>query len=107
LGLNIQNHSGMMGKLYHHFVRAWKSPRWRWSLLVALLSDILGIAVVLMPPVQWLIDALTALLLLRILGFRWPLFAALVIEVIPGLEVFPTWTLVVLALSAKEKNIPV
>lgn len=94
----------MLEKLIHHFVIAWKSPRWRWALLVALVSDILGVAVVLIPPVQWLIDALTALLLLFILGFRWPLFGALIIEVIPGLEVFPAWTLVVLALSAKEKE---
>jgi hypothetical protein len=94
----------MPERFIRHFIVAWKSPRWRWALLVALLSDVLGIVVVLLPPVQWLIDALTALLLLLILGFRWPLFGALIIEVIPGLEIFPAWTLVVLALSAKQKD---
>ena len=50
---------------------AWKVPRWRWALLVAGISDVLGFAVVLLPPVQWLLDALTAIALLIVLGLRW------------------------------------
>ena len=49
---------------------AWKVPRWRWALLIAGISDVLGFAVVLLPPVQWLLDALTALALLIVLGLR-------------------------------------
>ena len=62
----------------------------------------LGFAVVLLPPVQWLLDALTALALLIVLGLRWPLFVALAIELVPALAVFPAWTLVVLAMSADQ-----
>jgi hypothetical protein len=79
---------------------AWKVPRWRWALLIAMVSDGLGFVVVLLPPAQWLLDAVTALALLVILGFRWPLLVALGIEVIPAVAVFPAWTLVVLAMSA-------
>ena len=81
---------------------AWKVPRWRWALLIAGISDVLGFAVVLLPPVQWLLDALTALALLIVLGLRWPLFVALAIELVPALAVFPAWTLVVLAMSADQ-----
>jgi hypothetical protein len=38
--------------------------------------------------------------LLFTLGFRWQLFIALAVEVVPALELFPAWTLVVLALLA-------
>jgi hypothetical protein len=65
-----------------------------------MVSDILGFGVVLFPPVQWALDAFTAVLLLIVLGFRWQLLIALVIEAIPFLELFPAWTLVVMAMAA-------
>jgi len=89
----------MLKKPIHSFLTAWKSPRWRWALLIAALSDALGFAVMLFPPVQWLLDAATAGMLLAVLGFRWPLVFALGIEVVPALQVFPAWTLVVAALA--------
>ena len=79
---------------------AWKRPRWRWALVTAGLSDALGFGVVLMPPVQWLLDAVTAGVLFAVLGFRWPLLSALAIEAVPGLQLFPAWTLVVAALAS-------
>ncbi len=81
---------------------AWASPRWRRALVVALVSDALGFGVVLWPPVQWLLDAATAIVLVAVLGFRWQLLSALVVEAIPALELFPAWTLVVAALAATD-----
>jgi hypothetical protein len=43
--------------------------------------------------------------LLVVLGFRWPLLIALSIEVIPAIELFPAWTLMVLAMMASDKKI--
>ena len=83
---------------------AWKSRRWRVALLVAVLSDALGFGVALLPPVQWLLDAVTAAALLVVLGFRWPLLAALAVEVVPALELFPAWTLAVMALAAADSR---
>ena len=79
-----------------------KSPRWRWAFLTAVLSDALGFGVALWPPAEWLLDALTAAVLLAILGFRWPLMAALAVEVVPGLQLCPAWTLVVVALAGSS-----
>ena len=76
-----------------------KSPRWRWAFVTAILSDALGFGVALWPPAQWLLDAVTAAVLLAVLGFRWPLMAALAVEAVPALELFPAWTLVVVALA--------
>ncbi|MCX6878904.1 MAG: hypothetical protein NTW21_34600 [Verrucomicrobia bacterium] len=91
-----------MRNLIQHFLLAWKLPRWRWALVTAVLSDALGFGVALWPPVQWLLDAVTAAVLFALLGFRWPLLPALAIEVVPGLQLFPAWTLVVMALASME-----
>jgi hypothetical protein len=83
-----------------NLMAAWKAPRWRGAFLTAALSDALGFGVVLVPPVQWLLDAGTAVVLFAVLGFRWPLLSALAVEAVPGLELFPAWSLVVVALAA-------
>jgi hypothetical protein len=80
-------------------MKGFKSPRMRWALVIALVSDALGFGVVLIPPLQWLLDAITVIALLMVIGFRWPLLIALVVEVIPAIELFPAWTLVVIAMT--------
>jgi hypothetical protein len=94
--------AALLRNLLHNYRLAWKFPRWRWAILTAVLSDALGFTVVLFPPMEWLLDGATAIVLFGVLGFRWPLLAALVTEAIPGLQLFPAWTLVVLALAATE-----
>lgn len=95
----------MLPQLTHNLRIAWKHPRWRWALVVAVLSDAVGFGLVLAPPLHWTVDALTAILLFVVLGFRWGLLMALAVEVVPGLQVFPAWTLVVLALASTERRI--
>jgi len=94
----------MLQRLTRNLLASFRSPRWRAALVVALLSDAVGFGVVLLPPVQWLVDAVTAALLFAVLGFRWSLLSALAIEVVPGLELFPAWTLVVAALAATDSR---
>jgi hypothetical protein len=65
---------------------------------VAAVSDFLSFWTVLAPPMQWLIDLGTALLLFLILGRRWVILPGLVAEAIPGMGVFPVWILVVLSI---------
>ena len=90
----------MFKNLIHNFLLAWKYPRWRWALLMALVSDVIGFWLTFYPPAVWVLDAITAILLFAVLGFRWPLLPALAIEVVPGLQIFPAWTLVVAALAS-------
>lgn len=92
----------MLTNPIQHFLMAWRLPRWRWALVIALLSDAMGFGVMWWPPVLWLLDAVTAAVLFALLGFRWPLLPALAIEAVPGLELFPAWTLVVAALASTE-----
>ena len=93
-----------MLKILQNFRTAWKSPRWRRAMLIAVLSDALGFGVMLFPPIQWLLDAVTAIALVAVLGFRWKLLAALAIEVIPAIQLFPAWTLVIIAMAATDNQ---
>src|SRR5688572_8291008 len=61
------------------------------ALAVAAASDAISLATAWAPPVQWMIDVTTALILFALLGFRWALLPALVVEAVPGLAMFPTW----------------
>ena len=91
-----------MQNLIRSVAIALKSPRWRWALLIAVVSDALGFGLGLIPPIQWFVDAVTVLALLRVIGFSWPLLGALAVEAVPFLEVFPMWTLVVLVMAARD-----
>ena len=78
------------------------------ALAVAALSDALAVVATLAPPVEWALDLVTALVLFMLLGRRWLLLPALILEAIPGLWVFPFWVLVVGAIAVtgqiKPKN---
>jgi hypothetical protein len=52
------------------------------------------------------LDAVIALALLLVLGFRWRLAATLLVELIPGATLFPTWTAVVLSLPSHTEPKP-
>jgi hypothetical protein len=65
---------------------------------VAAVSDILSIWVTFAPPLQWVLDLATAVILFLVLGRRWALLPGLIAEAIPGMGIFPVWLLVVLSI---------
>ena len=67
------------------------------AFLVAMTSDVVSYFTELVPPVQWAVDLVTALLLFMILGWQWALLPGFVAEAIPGMAALPVWTLVVAA----------
>ena len=66
---------------------------------IAALSDGLAVFLTLIPPVEWAVDLVTAVLLFIVLGRQWILLPGLILEAIPGLYVFPFWVLVVGAVA--------
>jgi len=48
------------------------------------------------------LDAVVALLLLLTLGWRWRLAAALVVELVPGVALFPSWTAFVITVPTER-----
>jgi hypothetical protein len=84
--------------------------RKRVALAVAALSDVVQMA--LFPvfaegatsPFDVALDAATAVAILAIVGFRWRLAIALLAELVPGVDLFPTWTAVVASLPAHDDS---
>jgi hypothetical protein len=67
------------------------------AFLIAATSDVISFWTELVPPVQWGVDLVTALLLFMLLGRQWALLPGFVAEAIPGVAAFPVWTMVVVA----------
>jgi hypothetical protein len=65
------------------------------AVAIAAVSDAIGAFVTLAPPIVWVVDLATALLLFMVLGRQWLLLPGLALEAIPGLGVLPFWLLVV------------
>jgi len=57
-------------------------------------------------PFDWVLDLAAAAILTAMLGFRWRLALALIVELIPGLDMFPTWTALVFSLPSAPKSVP-
>ena len=49
------------------------------------------------------LDLVVAVALLVTLGWRWRLVAALVLELVPGVALFPSWTAFVATLSVSDR----
>jgi hypothetical protein len=73
---------------------------------IAAVSDGLSVFLTLIPPVEWAVDLVTAVLLFIVLGRQWILLPGLILEAIPGLYVFPFWVLVVGAVAIWGKARP-
>ena len=66
---------------------------------IAGISDAIGALVTPLPPIGWVADIATALLLFLVLGRQWLLLPGLALEAIPGVGVLPFWLLVVGAIA--------
>jgi hypothetical protein len=69
------------------------------AFLLAAVADGLSLLLALTPPLQWVIDVITAVLLFLILGKQWILLPGLIAEAIPGIYMFPFWVFVVGAIA--------
>lgn len=76
--------------------------RFTLAFIIAITSDAASVVAQVAPPVQWVIDGITALLLFLILGRRWQILPALIAEAVPALGALPFWVLVVLAVLATD-----
>ena len=66
---------------------------------IAGISDAVGAFATPLPPIVWVVDFGTALLLFMVLGRQWMLLPGLALEAVPGLGVLPFWLLVVGAIA--------
>jgi hypothetical protein len=81
------------GDPYPH--RRFSRKRLVLAFAIAALSDAVSIFLTLTPPLQWILDLATAIVLFALLGWQWFLLPGLILEAIPGLSIMPFWVLVV------------
>jgi len=82
------------------------------ALAVAAVADLLQL--VLFPlffegalsPFCGALDVVVGIVLLSLLGWRWRTAAALAVELVPGLSLFPTWTAVVATMKSAPAELP-
>ncbi len=79
-------------------LKSLKSPEQRLAWAVAIAAD--AIQIVGTPlfaegglsPADALLDLVVAFVLIRLLGWHWAFLPTLAAELIPGIDLFPTWT---------------
>ena len=82
--------------------------RKRVALAFAAVVDIVQLALIplfaqgVAAPVEDIVDIVTAMVLVFMLGARWRLAIAFALELVPWVTLFPTWTAVVLSLPTTE-----
>src|SRR5437764_14843465 len=78
--------------------RGLKQPEHRLAWLIALAADAIQIigfpmfAEGAVSPADSLLDLVVAVVLVRLLGWHWAFLPSLAAELIPGMDLFPTWT---------------
>jgi hypothetical protein len=91
-----------------HFWHSIKSRDHRLAWTVAFAVD--AIQIVAMPlfapgalsPADTLLDVFASVILCRLLGWHWALLPTLLVELCPGLDLFPTWTAAVFFITRRS-----
>ena len=81
-----------------NFWKTLKTPEHRLAWAIALAADALQITVAPLfvaggiSPVDTILDVLVGALLIRLLGWHWAFLPTFAAELLPGFDLFPTWT---------------
>jgi hypothetical protein len=90
------------------FLKGLKSREHRLAWLVAIAADCIQIfamplfAAGGLSPADALLDVAVAAILVRLLGWHWALLPALAAELIPGVDLIPTWTAAVFYVTQQK-----
>jgi len=84
--------------LFLDYLRALKQPEHRVAWGVALVADALQIAAFPffaeggVSPADAVLDVIVGFVLIRLLGWHWAFLPTIAAELLPGADLFPTWT---------------
>jgi hypothetical protein len=98
------------------YFKTLKAPGLRTAWMIALAADTLQIAVFPifvgggMSPADTIVDFVVGAALVRLLGWHWAFLPSFLVELVPGFDLFPSWTAAVLfvthqMVSASEPEI--
>jgi hypothetical protein len=86
------------GLMLQEYWKAMKDPELRLAWAIALGADALQIAAFPffaeggVSPLDSALDLVVAFMLIRLLGWHWAFLPSMVVEVLPGADLFPTWS---------------
>jgi hypothetical protein len=86
-----------LDRLTNYFISL-KKPEHRWAWGVAIVADVLQIAAFplfaegVMSPADSVLDLIVAFVMIRLLGWHWAFLPTATAKLIPGADLFPTWT---------------
>jgi hypothetical protein len=89
-------------------LRTVKSPKHRLAWVVAIAADALQIVALplfvegALSPLDTLLDLAVAVALIRLLGWHWAFLPTLAAELVPALDLFPTWTAAVFFVTRQK-----
>jgi hypothetical protein len=94
------------------FLKTVKSPEQRKAWFVAILAD--AIQIVGMPlfaegglsPLDTALDVVVGAVLIKLLGWHWAFLPTFAAELVPGLDLFPTWTAAVFFATRRLNSAP-
>ena len=98
------------GHMLRDFFRSMRTREERMAWLIAIAADALQIAVTplfaegALSPADAVLDAVVAVTLVRLLGWHWAFLPTLMVEAIPGADLFPTWTAAVFFVTRQSHN---
>lgn len=84
-------------------------PQFRFAMLLAIVADILQLAVFplfvggALSPANDALDLAIAITLIRLLGWHWEFLPSFLIELVPGVDLVPFWTIAVASVWRKAK----
>ena len=105
--LGVAAQSGVSMRVFD-FLKSIKSPEHRMAWLVAIAVDSIQIgalplfAIGGLSPADALLDAAAAIVLIQLLGWHWAFLPTLAAELVPGLDLFPTWTAAVFFVTRQQ-----
>jgi hypothetical protein len=94
--------------MFREFLKALKTPEQRLAWLVAIAADAIQITVLPLfmeggfSPADVALDALVAIILIRVLGWHWAFLPSMMAELVPGFDLFPTWTAAVFYVTRQQ-----
>jgi|ERR1700690_2051097 hypothetical protein len=97
---------------FFDYFKSLKSSEFRLAWAVALAADALQIvglplfAAGALSPADDVLDIVVASVLVRLLGWHWAFLPSLAAELVPGLDLFPTWTAAVWFVTRNSHELP-
>jgi hypothetical protein len=93
------------------YFKSLKQPEHRLAWAIAIAADALQIAAFpffaegVLSPVDSLLDLIVGFLMIRLLGWHWAFLPTLAAELIPGADLFPTWTAAVWFVTRQKEHL--